>query len=138
MRINGLCLLLPLLLPACGAPAPDAMDVGSNVVHVIHPPPEEDPRWEVNDATREGVRAMRDLVEGYPANGLRNGVLKDTLEAHLTLIFERCTMDGEGHERLHDFLLPLYHLFRELPPEPGAEQVAAIGRHLEGFGEEFR
>ena len=113
MRTHSLYLLLPLLLTV-------------------------DTRWEVNDATREGVQAMRHLVEGYPANGLRQGALKDTLEAHLTLIFERCTMDGEGHERLHEFLLPLYHQFQELPPEPAAGQVAAIREHLEGFGQVFR
>ncbi|MDX9751706.1 MAG: hypothetical protein RBT71_11540 [Flavobacteriales bacterium] len=96
------------------------------------------PPWEVNAATREGVQAMRRLVEGYPANALRNGALKDSLETQLTLIFERCTMQGEAHERLHDFLLPLYQLYRELPPDPGPEQVAAIRTHLESFGKEFR
>lgn len=138
MRTHGLYLLLPLLLHACGTPTPDATDGGPDAVTVPPAPPAVDTRWEVNDATREGVQAMRHLVEGYPANGLRQGALKDTLEAHLTLIFERCTMDGEGHERLHEFLLPLYHQFRELPPEPAAGQVAAIREHLEGFGQVFR
>lgn len=135
-----------LLLGGCSDPLPDRDP--STDPHAASQAPEglpadqaglpDGPPWEVNAATREGVQAMRRLVEGYPANALRNGALKDSLETQLTLIFERCTMQGEAHERLHDFLLPLYQLYRELPPDPGPEQVAAIRTHLEGFGKEFR
>jgi len=106
--------------------------------HLITPAESDGPPWVLNDATRDGVRAMRALVQGHPANGLHDGVLKDSLEAQLSLIFERCTMEGEAHERLHDRLLPLYHAIRELPPDPSEAEVTAINALLEAFDEDFR
>ncbi|MCB0808847.1 MAG: hypothetical protein KDB96_06165 [Flavobacteriales bacterium] len=91
-------------------------------------------RWPANAATTEGLRGMQALVEGYPDNGLTGGLLKDSLEERMGTIFVRCTMEGEAHEDLHDYLLPLIGMYRELPADPDSSQLAAIREHLEAYG----
>ncbi|HOP44426.1 MAG TPA: hypothetical protein PLA11_12985 [Flavobacteriales bacterium] len=94
-------------------------------------------RWPANAATTEGVHGMQALVAGYPDNGLTGGLLKDSLEERMGTIFVRCTMEGEAHEDLHDYLLPLMGMYRELPADPDSAQLAAIRLHLAAYDERF-
>jgi hypothetical protein len=103
-----------------------------------HGHPIIDHRWPVNAETQAGIRRMQAVIAAYPANGLTGAELKDTLGAQLDGIFTNCTMEGEAHVALHDHLVPLMSLMSDLPDDPSAEQVEAIGAHLRTFDEEFR
>lgn len=98
---------------------------------------EDSVRWQANPETIEGIRGMQALVAGYPSNGLASGVLRDSLEARMALIFERCTMEGEAHEALHTYLLPLISALRTLPDEPTSVELDSIAGHLGRFDEQF-
>lgn len=94
-------------------------------------------RWSANPETTEGIRGMQALVGGYPANGLTEHLLRDSLDARMALIFERCTMKGEAHEALHHYLLPLQGLIHRLPEGSSSPQVDSLRRHLRHYDEVF-
>ncbi|MBK7618062.1 MAG: hypothetical protein IPJ10_01800 [Flavobacteriales bacterium] len=65
-------------------------------------------RWIANAETTEGIAKMSALITNYdPATGDPKA-LKAGLEEEFALIFERCTMTGESHNQLHNYLLPLH------------------------------
>ena len=136
MKRERTCLMAVWLLAmACGTAAPDAAERTTSPTKEATR--DAQGRWPANAATTEGVRGMQALVEGYPDNGLTGGLLKDSLEERMGTIFVRCTMEGEAHEDLHDYLLPLMGMYRDLPEEPDSAQLAAIREHLAAFGDRF-
>lgn len=65
-------------------------------------------RWIANVETTEGIAKMAALLSSYdPATGDAKA-LKAGLEEEFALIFERCTMTGEAHDQLHNYLLPIH------------------------------
>ena len=64
-------------------------------------------KWKANPETVIGVNNMLALVQ----DGISSKKVAATLYAPLQLefktIFEKCTMKGESHTQLHNFLLPL-------------------------------
>lgn len=94
-------------------------------------------RWQANSGTTEGIRGMLALVDGYPANGLTSGVLHDSLDARLGMIFARCTMKGEAHEALHHYLLPIQDLIVRLPERSSPAQLDSLREHLRHYDEVF-
>ncbi|MBK6628225.1 MAG: hypothetical protein IPJ87_07320 [Flavobacteriales bacterium] len=94
-------------------------------------------RWQANPETTEGIRSMQALVEGLSRNGLSGIQLRDSLDARLAMIFERCTMDGEAHEALHAYLLPLMGMIKRLPDTPSEAHVDSLRTHLHHYGEVF-
>lgn len=54
------------------------------------------------------------------------------------LIFERCTMEGEAHMALHDYLLPLITQFKELQEHPTPAQLDSLTSYLRTFDQKFR
>ncbi|MBL8011879.1 MAG: hypothetical protein JNJ64_14840 [Flavobacteriales bacterium] len=95
-------------------------------------------RWQANPETTEGIRGMQALVDGLPGNGLGGAQLRDSLNARMAMIFDRCTMDGEAHEALHAYLLPLMGMIKRLPDEPSSAHVDSLRTHLRHYGEVFR
>lgn len=94
-------------------------------------------RWQANAETTEGIRGMRALVDGYPANRLTSGVLHDSLDARLGLIFARCTMKGEAHEALHHYLLPIQDLIGRLPERSSPDQLDSLREQLRHYDDVF-
>jgi len=70
-------------------------------------------RWEANLETTEGVKMLQMQLKGFSD--------KESVEAYATLtkelettfaeIFAKCTMKGEAHNQLHNFLKPMLELF---------------------------
>jgi hypothetical protein len=94
-------------------------------------------RWPANPETTEGIRGMQALVEGYPANGVSSVTLRDSLDARMAMIFERCTMKGEAHEALHHYLVPLQELIHRIPDEASGAQLDSLQQHLRHYDEVF-
>ena len=69
--------------------------------------------WLANLETTEGIQKMKkrmslfndsDNLEAYV-------ILKAGLEEDFTELFEKCTMKGEAHNQLHNYLFPFLKLF---------------------------
>lgn len=64
-------------------------------------------RWIANPETTEGIAKMSALITGFDVDKGDPIALKAGLEEEFALIFERCTMTGESHNQLHNYLLPI-------------------------------
>jgi len=69
--------------------------------------------WLANPETTEGIQKMKkrmslfndsDNLEAYV-------ILKAGIEEDFTELFEKCTMKGEAHNQLHNYLFPILELF---------------------------
>lgn len=66
--------------------------------------------WKANTATTTGVRNMGEILANFKNTEDVNAykALHKTLEDEIVTIFTKCNMKGEGHNQLHNFLLPLH------------------------------
>jgi len=132
-----------LLALGCGTNAPehsDHTDEGSAAAQATDAPESGVPavrldssgnRWIANPETTTGIASMSAMLQAFdPASGNAD-TLKAALEQEFGLIFERCTMEGEAHNQLHNFLIPIHHALREFNGEPAQRQ--ALGDHLASY-----
>ena len=99
--------------------------------------------WVANSETTTGINNMigimnsfsnKDKVEAY-------GTLKESLNNEFTMIFQNCTMTGESHNQLHNFLVPIKDLFETLDsPDIKICQASfdTLKVHLEGYDSFFK
>lgn len=93
--------------------------------------------WEANEETTQGMEAMASIAAGYdPAIG-DGVVLKEELAAEFQEIFAKCTMTGEAHRQLHNYLLPLKKMLDGLGDEPTDGQMDTLRRYLDTYGNYF-
>jgi len=85
-------------------------------------------KWEANPETTEGVQSMIQLVETFDNQNSSTTALKSDLESEFTMIFKKCTMEGKAHNQLHNFLLPLRKMFKELESSDIAIQNKTMKR----------
>lgn len=66
-------------------------------------------RWIANNETNEGIDNMVQLTQAFEHTDdiASYRMLKAQLESELDMIFKKCTMTGEAHDQLHNYLLPL-------------------------------
>jgi hypothetical protein len=65
-------------------------------------------RWEANPETTEGINNMINLVADFQQQSPSDyAALKDKLDVEFKTIFQKCTMKGEAHDQLHNYLIPL-------------------------------
>lgn len=75
--------------------------------------------WQANPETTEGVNKMIDIIHEFSntKNVEAYSVLSEELKTEFGLIFKRCTMKGEAHNQLHNFLIPINAQFKNLESE---------------------
>ena len=61
-------------------------------------------KWQANPETTQGIRNMQSLLNRATDNTEK---LSAQLENEFSQIFKNCTMTGEAHDQLHNYLLPL-------------------------------
>lgn len=65
-------------------------------------------KWEANVETTEGIDRMIERIESFKQEASSDyPALQANLLADFKMIFEKCTMKGEAHNQLHNYLLPL-------------------------------
>lgn len=64
-------------------------------------------KWKANAETITGINNMSSLVQNGIAGKIEASKLYDSLQAEFKTIFDKCTMTGESHNQLHNYLLPL-------------------------------
>lgn len=72
--------------------------------------------WQANPETTEGVNKMIEIVDAFSdtENIEAYSTLSEELKTEFGLIFKRCTMKGEAHNQLHNFLIPINAQFKNL------------------------
>ena len=75
--------------------------------------------WKANIETTVGVQNMIELMKNFneKENVTSYGKLTENLKQEIAMIFEKCTMKGESHNQLHNFLIPIKDLFKGLSSE---------------------
>ncbi|MFZ3274244.1 MAG: hypothetical protein WA143_08210 [Lutibacter sp.] len=99
--------------------------------------------WIANAETTEGIEQMKQLIANF--NDTENmeayAELKTKLEAEFGTIISKCTMTGEAHDQLHNYLLPMKPLFKDLAAEDLATRKAALeklNKHLSEYSAYFK
>jgi hypothetical protein len=64
-------------------------------------------KWKANAETITGISNMSSLVQGGITGKTDATKLHDSLQVEFKAIFDKCTMTGESHNQLHNYLLPL-------------------------------
>jgi len=75
--------------------------------------------WNANKETTNGIKKMTEILESFSQNNTIKPYkqLKENLENVFVIIFSKCTMKGEAHKQLHNYLKPMIDYFNNLESE---------------------
>jgi len=93
--------------------------------------------WIANPETTEGIHTMQKILSERKQEA-SGAVLKEALEKEFEMIFEKCTMEGEAHEQLHNYLLPLKMKLNKLDGTNDAEVLKDIENYLKEYPNYFK
>lgn len=93
-------------------------------------------KWKANPETISGINNMSSLVQDGIAGKIERAKLHDTLQVEFKTIFDKCTMTGESHNQLHNYLLPLKAQLEKLKTG-NAESLEEIQEYLLTFKNYF-
>lgn len=132
MKNIGLMLLFMLaLLSACG----DSHHHGDAPAVQL----DNGKRWKANPETTSGIAEMQVILanyEGRTGDAEARKAMRKELEAAFQNIFKQCTMKGEAHEQLHNYLLPMKGMFEKLESQTAGENEQALQqlkKHLAAY-----
>lgn len=96
-------------------------------------------KWEANAETNQGIQKMKRLIDEHTIKGTgETGVLQQELETEFTNILQRCTMKGEAHEQLHNYLIPLKDDIDKLKQSPDTGTLNDIKAYLNTYEDYFQ
>ena len=97
-------------------------------------------KWPANKETTTGIKNMQQIVDNYAENGkIPAEQLGDKLQQELNEIFSKCNMEGEAHDQLHNYLVPLISKVELVKnPEFSEDQVKGIQDHLQMYFNYFK
>lgn len=93
-------------------------------------------RWKANPETTSGIANLVALVDKQLLNPGDAKAVKASLEEEFGLIFERCTMTGEAHNQLHNYLIPIHQRLSGFDAAD-AKQLAEMKSYLATYGTYF-
>ncbi len=103
-------------------------------------------KWEANSETTEGIENMQRLIGEFQSNPDAPSLegyhtLGEALQTEFDNILKRCTMEGEAHEQLHNYLLPMVKHMKTLKEGKGQEEIKAslarLSEHLKEYENYF-
>lgn len=95
-------------------------------------------KWKANAETMTGINNMITLVQAGITGKTEPAKLHDTLQVEFKTIFDKCTMTGESHNQLHNFLLPIKGQLEKLKPgNTDAEILKEMQEYLLTFKNYF-
>jgi hypothetical protein len=137
-------LLIPaamLLITSCSEPSTEVKkEIEETKVEKMAAPEvqlNEGARWIANQATVDGIENLSIMTDSFDPSAESYDTLQASLRDEFGLIFKNCTMKGEAHEQLHNYLLPLMELFGELTEEGSEKTLEKIKEHLARFDSYF-
>lgn len=132
--------LILLLFISCHSNKKEAIDVSSIKIEGVSL--DNTKLWQANLETTEGIKKMQHIVASFSEkeNLPSYALLKGALEAEFTNIFEKCTMKGEAHNQLHNYLKPMIDIFEGLGSSnlnTCKASFKTIENHLAGYANYF-
>ena len=99
-------------------------------------------RWKANVETTTSIAKMIQQIDAYENEEEKPplSTLADTLDAEFKLIFKNCTMKGEGHDQLHNYLLPVLRTIRTLSnqnEEVNEKSIQKLKKQLHEYDQYF-
>lgn len=87
--------------------------------------------WEANMDTTIGIQKMQSRLNSFTdsENITDYQKLKEGLETDFTELFQKCTMKGEAHNQLHNYLLPMIDLFEGI----GSSEIATCKKSFKNL-----
>lgn len=86
-------------------------------------------QWIANPETTIGINNMIKMMDEFNPSGDSKdyNVLADNLADEFQMIFKNCTMEGEAHNQLHNYLLPMKDMFDGLK----SNEISIQKQHFE-------
>lgn len=102
-----------------------------------------DKLWIANAETTSGIENMMNIMNSFTEKEEVSAYkpLTDSLRVEFSMIFQKCTMKGEAHNQLHNFLLPIKALFETLSSndlEQCRESFFNLNSHLKKYKNYFK
>ncbi|MEP2670242.1 MAG: hypothetical protein ABJH04_14665 [Cyclobacteriaceae bacterium] len=96
-------------------------------------------KWAANIETTEGIDNMTQMIEAAQSDPVSSvASLKENLLMEFTDILNKCTMKGESHEQLHNYLLPLKADIEKLSETYTPEELENIQSYLAKYDTYFK
>jgi len=92
--------------------------------------------WKANPETTVGINALQKIILESSQEESAS-ILKEKLNSEFTLIFKKCTMKGEAHNQLHNYLIPLKQKIDSLEDSNKAEFKKEIIDYLDEYSHFF-
>lgn len=98
--------------------------------------------WSANYETTRGILNMQQLLNTFSGEESLEAyaTLKSNLEKEFGTIITECTMEGESHNQLHNFLVPMKDLFNNLGSSDLTtckKSFKALEKHLASYSSYF-
>lgn len=94
--------------------------------------------WEANTETTQGIKNIQQLLDNYPKENSNPDELIVGLKAEFAMIFKKCTMTGEAHEQLHNYLIPLKTKIESLSEPISDENTNDLKMYLQDYFNYFQ
>jgi hypothetical protein len=115
-----------------------------NAGHVSHDPGkpgaelrlDDGRKWQADSSTNHGIGKMRETVEDFTSESDVEA-LKPVLEQQFNHILKGCTMQGEAHNQLHRYLVPLKLRIEKLDNGNKAGALPELKAYLAAYRDYF-
>lgn len=95
-------------------------------------------KWKANPETTQGIQNMQVLVKKQLENEKKDAPqLQEKLNTEFKAIFQKCTMKGEAHDQLHNYLIPLKDNIKKLEAGVSQQALQDISAYLESYYKYF-
>ncbi len=99
--------------------------------------------WIANPETTTGVENMINIMKSFTEKDDVQAYVKltESLKSEFSMIFEKCTMTGEAHNQLHNFLVPIKDSFKTLSStdlEQCQNSFDKLNKHLNNYKKFFK
>ena len=109
--LKYLLILLMLSNYSCNKQEKNSSNYQKNIISLNNGNP-----WKANPETTNGIENMKKKMASFNIDSNLNlyDNLVDDLTEEFLIILEKCTMKGESHDQLHNYLLPIKIMFKDL------------------------
>lgn len=139
-------LALSLALAACkpdtGGQATEARSSGPEVAPATATESADPAKWPIPEAMMKHLANLEQDLRAFEKSADKDSAaLSGKIEEHINLLISSCTMQGKGHDALHEWLMPFRKLAKEYAEasDPGAksEKFKAMLDSLVVFHQRF-
>ena len=109
--LKYLLILLMLSNYSCNKQEKNSSNYQKNIISLNNGNP-----WKASPETTNGIENMKKIMASFNIDSNLNlyDKLADDLTEEFLIILEKCTMKGESHDQLHNYLLPIKIMFKDL------------------------